>query len=123
MNQLQSRLAFDPASLTERIGEDPELIRELALIFTEDAAKLIESIKQAIAAGDHAALEYAAHSLKGSALNFGARAVSELWLELETLGRSGRTEVPEQMVVSLGTELCRLSDRLRKYAEKAQPSR
>ncbi len=59
--------------------------------FVARVPESVHAIRTAIAAKDHAALTYAAHRLKGSALNLGLPAVGHLTYELEMLGDTGST--------------------------------
>ena len=74
--------------LKEMSGGD--FINELLDTFLDDAPKLIDQLKSALAASDTDAFRRAAHSLKSNAANFGAQHLSELAKELETLGKESR---------------------------------
>mgnify|MGYP001224698022 CR=1 FL=1 len=50
---------------------------------------MLSAIREAIAQGDDEALARAAHRLKGSVGNFGARRAVEAALRLEDMGREG----------------------------------
>jgi len=69
-----------------------DLFASLLLSFADRAPGQLEQLEQACAAQDPDALERAAHSLKGSAANLGARALADLCFALEQRGRDG--EVP-----------------------------
>ena len=49
-------------------------------------------IHTALATGDASALERAAHGLKGSVANFGARAAVDAAFQLEQLGKAGKLD-------------------------------
>ncbi len=74
--------------LREMSGGD--FINELLDTFLEDAPRLIEQLKSALAAMDTDSFRRAAHSLKSNAATFGAQHLSELAKELETLGKESR---------------------------------
>jgi two-component system, sensor histidine kinase and response regulator len=82
--------AFDRRVALSRVGGDEELLKEIAEIFLEDYPKVLAEIQAALASGDARRLEQSAHSLKGSAGNFGAKAVVGAASRLEQLGRAGR---------------------------------
>ena len=67
----------DRAAALEGLDGDEELLQDLAAVFLEDSPRLMAAVRQAVAEGDPGRLERAAHSLKGSVANFGARAASE----------------------------------------------
>ena len=82
----------DEAAALERIGGDRQLLREIAALFLQEYPELLETMRNALAAGDAKALERAAHSLKGSASNFGAYACVEAALDLERMARGADLE-------------------------------
>ena len=101
-----------PASdaLLERFLGDRSLLRAVAETFIDHLPVLLGEV-DAVAARDLPALQRAAHSLKGSAGNFGYEPAFEAALHLEQLGRDGTGEgVPEASVTLHRTmdELVRL---------------
>jgi two-component system, sensor histidine kinase and response regulator len=71
-----------------RVGGDVELLKEIAGLFLEDYPKLLDELLAAAARGDAKTVERAAHGLKGSVSNFGARAAVDAAWMLESLGRA-----------------------------------
>jgi two-component system, sensor histidine kinase and response regulator len=71
------------------VGGDAELLAELAALFLETLPEYLTQIREAVAAREARTLERAAHTLKGSVGNFGARAASEAAFRLEQIGRGG----------------------------------
>jgi HPt (histidine-containing phosphotransfer) domain-containing protein len=107
---------FDHAALLARVDGDEELLRELIDLFLEDCPRLLTAIREAIARQDRDLLKRAAHTLKGSVGNFGAKAVCELAQKLESLapdldlGAAGQlSQKLEGMVGSLEQSLSRLA--------------
>src|SRR5580704_12554808 len=81
-----------------RVGGDPELLKEIAVLFLENYQTWLGELRTAANGGNADAVERTAHGLKGSVANFGARDAVEAALKLETLGRnSDPTEMPESM--------------------------
>jgi HPt (histidine-containing phosphotransfer) domain-containing protein len=80
---------LDREAILERVGGDVEFLQEIAGLVAEDCPKLLTQIRSAISTGDPAAVEHAAHTLKGSVSNFGAEPARQAALRLEMLGRSG----------------------------------
>ena len=72
------------------VAGDKELFQEIAGIFLEDLPASMARIKEGISKGDAYALEQAAHSLKGSVGNFGAKRAHEAAYQLEKLGKEGK---------------------------------
>lgn len=84
--------AVDQAQLEEATFGDVEFIQELTEYFAEDTRARISEIQEAIQAKDPTRMLEAAHTIKGSSANLGAKRVAEAALELETLGRHGRVD-------------------------------
>ncbi|MGH9672245.1 MAG: Hpt domain-containing protein [Bryobacteraceae bacterium] len=80
---------FDQAVALARVGGDEELLREVAALFLEESHHCVSSIREAAARRDPTALQYAAHNLKGAALNFGATSTCDAAFRLEMMGRTG----------------------------------
>ena len=69
-------------------GDD--VINELIDTFLEDAPKMIEEIRSALASGNVETFRRAAHSMKSNAATFGAVELSALAKELEMLGKENK---------------------------------
>ena len=78
---------LDTAAILERVDGDVKLLTEIADLFIHDSPKLLAEIQESVVRGDSLRLERAAHRLKGSAGNFGARTVYEKASRLEEMGR------------------------------------
>ncbi len=86
---LQQQLAnLDRAVALERVGGDEDLLREIAVLFLDEVPAMMDEISAAIAGRDGTALERAAHYLKGSVGNFGAKNAFKAALRLEAIGRA-----------------------------------
>ena len=83
-----SASAIDRTAVLEHFEDDVELIRDIAQLFLDACPRRLSTIREAIALGDGQALQAAAHSLRGSASNFGATAVVATALRLEAMGRA-----------------------------------
>jgi HPt (histidine-containing phosphotransfer) domain-containing protein len=77
-------------------------------------------IHNALKEGSAAALGRAAHTLKGSAGNFGARAVVQRALELEMTGKRGELSGAETAYAALEEEMARLKEALRKSVDSVR---
>lgn len=76
-------------TLRKDVGEDG--ISEIAEVLYREGPKRVEEMRTALAAGDRATLERAAHSLKSNARLFGATALADRCRELE---ESSRASIP-----------------------------
>lgn len=66
-------LALDPELLSSQAGGDAELVLELLTLFAETLPDMVGNIGDKMASGDAFGVARAAHLLKGSAGNMGAR--------------------------------------------------
>lgn len=88
MNAQLPESVLDLKLALARVGGDQELLREIAVLFIEECPRAFAEIQEAIVAGDAAKLENAAHALKGSVANFGARDAVDAAFRLEKMGRA-----------------------------------
>lgn len=72
-----------------RLGGSRELFDMLVKLYLEDSAKQHQELQDALAARDARRLVRAAHTLKGLAANFEARAAVDAALQVETAARNG----------------------------------
>jgi HPt (histidine-containing phosphotransfer) domain-containing protein len=105
---------LDRTKLLERMGGDEALLREIIGLFIEEAPPLLGAARQAVAQSDAAALQRAAHTLKGCVGNFGAQKAYDAARHLEQIGKGGvLTAAPEafdalaQALQSLTVQLSR----------------
>ena len=83
---------LDRNAALSRVGGDLDLLKEIAALFLEEYPRELDDIHKGLAAGDAPAIERAAHGLKGSVANFGARAAVDSAFQLEQLGRAGKLD-------------------------------
>jgi signal transduction histidine kinase/DNA-binding response OmpR family regulator len=81
--------------------EELSMTREVVALFLADTPARIDAIAAAIGAGDAAHLASAAHALKGSAGNVGARALHEGAAVLEDQARAGMPADAQAQLASL----------------------
>jgi PAS domain S-box-containing protein len=77
---------LDRAAAMERVGGDPQLLRDLAAVFVTESPKWLKEIHEAIQAEDAMKLKRSAHTLKGAVGIFGATEAFEASLRLEKMG-------------------------------------
>lgn len=108
--------ALDPAVLSELRefqGEgEPDIVQELAEAFQFETPPLLETLQQAVAEERPEQLRRAAHNLKGSSQNLGARKMATLSSDLETLGKQGTVEGAAALVARLEQEYQRVCQAL-----------
>ena len=106
------------AAALERVDGDAELLKELAGLFLGECPQWMAEIRQAIDQRDASKLHQAAHTLKGSVGNFGARAAFEAAQRLETDGREQDWGRAEEDWVTLEEAIGRLEPA---FVELGQP--
>ncbi len=72
--------------------DDPGLLLELIDLFLDDAPRCLEEMNRGLAEGDVKVLERAAHTLKSSSANLGARTLSTLCLRMEESARTNQLD-------------------------------
>lgn len=65
------------------LDDDPAFLDELIDLYVDDALPRAERVRVALAAGDHATAQAAAHSIRGTAGNIGASQVAALATGIE----------------------------------------
>ena len=86
--------------------------KELAEAFQFETSPLLAVMHQAVLERQPEQLGRAAHNLKGSSHNLGARRMASLSAELETLGKSGTVEGASELVTRLEQEYQRVCQAL-----------
>jgi signal transduction histidine kinase/HPt (histidine-containing phosphotransfer) domain-containing protein/ActR/RegA family two-component response regulator len=91
---------------------EPDVVAELADLFRTSAAPLLEEIGAAVTQADATALRQAAHNLKGTSANLGAKILAAWAADLEKLGRAGTTDGAEALLPPLRAEFARVDAEL-----------
>jgi two-component system sensor histidine kinase/response regulator len=97
--------ALDVNVALAHVGDDRELLSELASMFVQDYPRLIEEAGDAILQKDHAVLERAAHTLKGRLAFFGIAKLRDQLAELEKMGREQDLSQALPMLVTIQTDM------------------
>jgi two-component system sensor histidine kinase/response regulator len=103
---------FDLDRALEAVSGERELLHGMIGIFMRQTPRVMQDIDTAIAGGDAAALESAAHKLKGSVAMFGAQAAREAAQRLEDLAEARDLADVGAARLSLGNEIERLQTAL-----------
>jgi len=80
---------FDPESLWRRLDHDRSLLREVVAIFAVEAPQLLARIEEGIRGSSAGDVKRASHKLKGSLLQFSARAAVAVAQQLEEKAEKG----------------------------------
>ncbi|MFW6162830.1 MAG: response regulator, partial [Planctomycetota bacterium] len=112
---------LDLGQVMSWLDGDAALLARLAEAFLEQSPQQFSQIRQAARSGDAQVLERAAHTLKGSAANFGAEALRQAAYDLEQRGRAGDLDAAEQLLDALEIELRKVEQALQPLCEEAGP--
>jgi HPt (histidine-containing phosphotransfer) domain-containing protein len=93
------------STLLELIGGDKADLIGLIDSFLAETPSLMAEMTKAVACHENSTLRRTAHTMKSSARDFGALALSDLCRHLEERCRSGELESPELIVSAIATEL------------------
>lgn len=108
---------FDLQKSLENLDGDRDLFRSMVAVFLEELPLWMAKIEKGYEAGDCHAIESAAHSIKGTAGNFGASHTTETARLLETLGRNKKLDEMEPVIVALREAVAILSAALQQAAD------
>ena len=95
---------WNPATLTELVGDNPALHQRLLEKFLTNAEKQVAEIAAAAAASDTATLAGVAHTLKSAARSVGVLRLGALCQSLETAGRADDGPGCSELVQGLAGE-------------------
>jgi PAS domain S-box-containing protein len=109
---------FDLTKALQVVDGDKGLLKEITVMFLEELQENTEGIVQAIRKKDADALEKAAHSLKGSVGNLGAKRAYGAAYRLESIGKEGRLAEAKGALAELEKELGELEIALNKLLKK-----
>jgi len=109
---------FDVAATLRNIGGDTALLEDLVELFLERYETMLERIRTALASKDQAAVEQAAHALKGTANNLSASEVVLSAGQLEALGRLGTLVEGPMIYTQLEKAMLRLVHVLEKRSRR-----
>jgi two-component system, sensor histidine kinase and response regulator len=119
LHHADTGVVFSHTDLLGRVDGNQALLEEVVDLFVHDVPRLMGSIKQAIDTGDTEALYNAAHTLKGSAGNFGAEKVTLTAERLEVRAKEQDLRTAAQVFITLEAEIDRLVKALTVHHHKA----
>lgn len=95
-------------------AEQPDFLQSVIQQFLTDQPKHVAAIESAIQDRDLMALRKAAHAVRGSSFNIGARALAASAMELEKLGETGTLEGIDKLITVFQKECSRACRALEK---------
>ncbi len=109
---------FDFEAAMTQVDGDEELLLDITAVFLETCQDQLTELQEALNAGDGEALSRAAHSMKGSVGNFGAKSAFDICLKLETMGRNDDLADAWNVYSELEGQIRQLSTELEGLLEK-----
>lgn len=103
--------AYDREYLLASVDGNAEIAREIVALYLNESPEMLSRLGKMIEAGDLAAVESAAHRLKGAMLAMGARA-GALAGDLEELAHAGELTACREKFALLAAEAAVLADEL-----------
>jgi HPt (histidine-containing phosphotransfer) domain-containing protein len=95
--------ALDTIRALQREGA-PSLVDKVVKLFVSDSAKQVENMKQALSAADAPQLRLAAHTLKSSSANLGAKRLAEYCERLEASARDAVLDGADELLSQIDRE-------------------
>jgi signal transduction histidine kinase/CheY-like chemotaxis protein len=114
---------FDQAAALARLNNDPDLLQELATAFLDEAPRMLQDVRAAVAAADAPKLRRCAHSVKGAVAIFAEGGAYQAALALEALGQVADFADAARALASLEQELQRLYPALARLTPKGEKAR
>ena len=109
-------LILNPRKIADLRSLDPDnasgIFGELIMLFLDDLATRLDTLRAARARGDAAAVAVEAHSIKGSAGNPGAERLAVLCKEVEMAARQGALTTVDDLLPVLEEEAVRVRQAL-----------
>ncbi len=99
---------------------DPELLMDLIQMFLEDGPSKVASVTEGLAAGDLEKAERAAHSLKGSSGNLGAKLLQNACEEMQLATRYHKLDESRRLGPLLSQRFTEAEAALRKLLASYQ---
>ncbi|HKF24987.1 MAG TPA: response regulator, partial [Candidatus Acidoferrum sp.] len=112
---------FDSGALLDGLDGNRRLLRDLLRLFRADYPQRLAEMREAIGSNDVHALEKAAHTLKGSIGNFGAKKAFATAKQLEFAGKEKDLNRAAQLLPAMESELEVLSRQLGELAPASTP--
>ena len=109
-------MTWSPAALTDRLGGDADLARELVDIFLAEYPNQLQAVLTSIDRGDAPALRRAAHALRGSVTNFIDDGPTATALAIEQAAETSRLNDAEGLIGQLEQEIDALAAAMRGVA-------
>lgn len=98
---------------------DASFLRELVEIYLQDTPERLAELEAALAKGDARTMMRAAHTIKGSSSNFGAKKLAQIALEIELHGKAGNCSPAIPVLPGLKAEYALVAQALKQVIGSA----
>ncbi|MBU0484934.1 MAG: Hpt domain-containing protein [Proteobacteria bacterium] len=112
-NSQTAKQPVDLSIMTEIAGENREMITLLIKHLLKEYPVKIAEMRQSIVGNDPEKLREAAHKLKGTVSNFGARQAHEMAFALEKMGKENLLDQATETLAKLELEFYRIEKYLK----------
>lgn len=100
---------------------DPELLLDLIQMFLDDGPEKVRAVHEGLQTGDFDKMERAAHSLKGSSGNLGARLLQDACEKIQIATRAKRLDESRDLATELDAKFAEAEVALRQLLETYKP--
>ena len=114
-----STILLDVTELRGRFAGKADLLRRVIRIFDEQTPQLLARLRHAFRRGDAQAVQWTAHTLKGSLAQIGAQGVAALAEQLEQAARVAAPGRSETILKDLETQAAQLQRVLNDLAKSS----
>jgi CheY-like chemotaxis protein/HPt (histidine-containing phosphotransfer) domain-containing protein len=115
--RLEPSALWDRSRALERVDGDESLLRDLILIFLEEAPHQLATLQEAIDGCDSERIERSAHSLKGELSYLGLTSAAQKAHDLELIGQEGTVRRPIELFSALKKDLSMAAAEMRQMLE------
>jgi len=114
---VEEKLIHTKEQLIEEMDGDEELVKTVAKLCLDNLPEHLRQVHEAVTNKDTKLLEYAAHTIKGSAKQFGANRAANVAYQLEQKGRNRDLSSTENLAAVLDHEIELMASALKKLIE------
>ncbi|HZI99703.1 MAG TPA: response regulator [Gemmatimonadaceae bacterium] len=115
MTKNESESCIDISVLAAVTGGNPQLLKDLAVMFADESRAMLEQIRIAVAHGDNYTLQTVAHTLKGSSATLTGHRAARVAAELELLGSIYKARNGQAAFRELEREITALNNALEPF--------
>jgi len=108
----EGTLPIDRAEALERIGGDPDFLKELLGIYSEEFLLRAKELRPALNGQEFQTIQELGHSLKGSSANLSLPGLRQAAMDIETAGREKNIQKAKESFACLEKEFEKLKKHL-----------